>query len=592
MSMGTGLLITTPESQIEEQPYHSTDKRYTAVGDVRIDNRDEIAGRWRISNREFNNMSDTQVFLKAFEVDGFDALEYIVGDFVIAIWDDKVERIHLICDPFAIKNVFYFFSQDTLVFASEISSIEIHDDVNLEVDHEELYLHIAGADRSTTATVLKNTSRIGPGEIVTFGAGLRKCCSYWCPDNNRELSRRSDFQYEEEFLELLRISIESKMRSTTPVGSFLSGGLDSSTIACIARDTLGQSTRQLLHTYSFTFPALMQSGVKNIDESEFQSIVLAEGGFEPEFIQGDSLNPLEDLQSTVARLGSPFAGYNMYLHRAAYKAAHRTGVRVVLDGIDGDTVVSHGYEIFPHLLKTLSWNQLFREARLLSKNVSDGSWSTMRVLKDLALRPLFDKTRNGEMSILGLAGDRRTLTDSFLKTSSFESIARPMVPNSKFRSARKSHISALRSAIFAHLFNLTDKDAAQFKVEPRYPFFDRRLVEFCLALPAEQKFKDGWNRSILRRSVGGVLPEQIRWRKSKAKMSSSFETGLTRTGRSTLKQVVSQDNSFLSEVYRLEEVEKLLSSTRSEDFLLFFQCLSCMAWLNVARGKHVVEYCK
>jgi asparagine synthase (glutamine-hydrolysing) len=113
--------------------------------------------------------------------------------------------------------------------------------------------------------------------------------------------------------------------------------------------------------------------------------------------------------------------------------------------------------------------------------------------------------------------------------------------------AREAHWRDLNSALFPYALEIADKAAAAFSLEPRYPFFDRRLIEFCLALPPEQKLHQGWGRVIMRRAMANVLPDEVRWRVGKANLGPNFERRLLDRDRKLLHDVIMDDPQVIED---------------------------------------------
>src|SRR4030042_4446944 len=106
------------------------------------------------------------------------------------------------------------------------------------------------------------------------------------------------------------------------------------------------------------------------------------------------------------------------------------------------------------------------------------------------------------------------------------------------QTAREKHGHSLNCVLHQHALEMLDKTAAAFSIEARYPFFDRRLIEFCLALPPEQKFQHGWTRAVLRKSMAGILPREVQWRTGKANLSPNFYRKLLDFGKEALEEVI------------------------------------------------------
>ena len=150
---------------------------------------------------------------------------------------------------------------------------------------------------------------------------------YWVSDVERELRLSSPGEYAEAFREVLTEAVRCRLRSDRPIGSALSGGLDSSSIACLARDLLPPA-QQPVHTFSAVFTGLPEEERRRSDESPWIDSVLSTGGFEPHRVQADRLGPLFELPRLLRHYDEPSLGYNGYMSRALYAAAREAGVGV------------------------------------------------------------------------------------------------------------------------------------------------------------------------------------------------------------------------------------------------------------------------
>src|SRR5581483_2265390 len=162
-------------------------------------------------------------------------------------------------------------------------------------------------------------------------------------------------------------------------------GLDSSSIACVARQlqlALGDGP---LHTFSLIFPDLPAEDLRYIDERNFIDSVVKSGGFQPHFVRADQLSPLSQIDRVHYHLDEAFFSGNLYLHWAMYDEARQNQVRVFLDGFDGDTTVSHGFEALSDLLLKFRWKTLLRELNLLAGNLGH---SRGRLFRDFCVKPL------------------------------------------------------------------------------------------------------------------------------------------------------------------------------------------------------------
>jgi asparagine synthase (glutamine-hydrolysing) len=214
--------------------------------------------------------------------------------------------------------------------------------------------------------------------------------------------------------------------------------------------------------------------------------------------------------------------------------------------------VSHGFEWLAELGQTLRWSTMWKQVQLLSRNHLAGT-PPSRILREYCIKPL--TPRWAHLAWHFIRGRRReALADNVLigeplkrRTDIVGRAHRLLSAQAGWgirRRARQAHYLGLNQSLYAYTLEVADKASAAFAVEARYPFFDRRLMEFCLALPANQKLGAGWNRWILRRAMEGILPPSIQWRPKKGNLGPNFHRRLLDFERERLEEVTLRDNSL------------------------------------------------
>src|SRR5712691_8322034 len=208
-------------------------------------------------------------------------------------------------------------------FASEIKALLAVPNVPSQINEVKIAYHLQpnflGHDKDLT--FYKDIFRLPPGHniIVTEKGAHRH--SYWALDPKRELRLKSDDQYSEAFREIFTDAVRCRLRSAFPVGSTLSGGLDSSSITCTARYLLASQRDGLLHTFSAIFPDLPERERRKIDERPFVEAVVAMGGLIPHYIRADRLSPLEHMERVLWHEDEVVFAPNLYMHWGLYKEA-------------------------------------------------------------------------------------------------------------------------------------------------------------------------------------------------------------------------------------------------------------------------------
>ncbi|MES1261689.1 MAG: asparagine synthase-related protein, partial [Acidobacteriota bacterium] len=534
---------------------------FVIAADARIDNRDELREALRMGNT--NGVADSEFILEAYQRWGEDCPLHLIGDYSFAIWDAAAQKLFCARDSAGLRSFYYRVTPDLFLFGSEIKALTALPEVPVEINETRVGDYLINLCEDRSITFYKDIFRLPPATSLTVTRDSFRTHRYWSLDPTREIRLANDAEYTEAFRERFDEAVRCRLRSATPVGSALSGGLDSSAIACTARNMTGHP----VHTFSIIFPGLPERDLKMIDERRFIDRVLETGNFIPHSIRGDELSPLRDAARVHHHLDEANFAPNLYLHWAMYGAAKENGVRVFLDGLDGDTTVSHGFEYLEELARTLRWKKLTEETALLAARLFGGSkprkilWNYC--VKEIAPIWMFQAWRLLRGRFREVRANSSLVHPQLARRLDLRVRARRLTPPRTVPTARGYHHRALNSALYPHALEMADKASAAFQVEARYPFFDRRLVEFCLALPAEQKLGAGWNRLIFRRAMEGVLPPEIQWRGSKGNLSPNFHRRLLETDGSILERIASGETRATDHYLDQGSVRRALEEYRA-----------------------------
>ena len=358
---GHRMLLTTAESFNEKMPLIGRTGTILLTSDARIDNRDELIHQFGLFGRPVVEISDGELILRAFEKWGKASPEKLIGDFAFAVWDAQREEIFSARDPMGVRPFYYYRFDDVFVFASEIKALLRFPRVPRRLNEEKVADYVALLDGDGETTFYRDICQLpaASGLLVT-AAGMIKQRS-WKPDPKHELSLSSTEDYVEGLREVFGEAVRCRLRSTSPVASMLSGGLDSSSIVGVPRQLLKVNGAPKLHTYSAIFPTLAKQ-YPRIDERKWIDAVVAQGGVEPHYLEAD---PVDPLAAMISFSDEPLAAPNMYLDWICFQATRDQGNRVMLTGTDGDTVISYAFGYFADLASGFRWRKLLEEARAL-----------------------------------------------------------------------------------------------------------------------------------------------------------------------------------------------------------------------------------
>lgn len=596
IGLGHQLLWTTPAVRCEPLPRANARGDLVITADARIDNREELSACLRLDGRPAGPLDDGAVILAAYARWGEACPAQLLGDFAFAIWDGRRQVLFCARDQIGVKPFYYYHATGQLfAFASEIKALLSLPQVPRRVNEAGVADFLAGWFDDPSGTLYQAISRLPPGHTLTVGRAGARLRRYYALDPAFELPPASDEAYAEGFRERFTAAVRRRVRGAAPVGAALSGGLDSSAIACTARQVLAANGNRRLATFSAIFPDLPAADLRRIDERQYIEAVLATGGFEAHVVHADRLSPLGAAEKVLWHTDEAYNAPNLYLHWALYERARQQGVRVFLDGIDGDTTVSHGVAYLAELVWRGRWRTLMAEATALASR-SPGSFTARRIIWQYGLRPLAPdpavwlwRTLRGQRPPLAPPGT--TINPELARRVGLaeRSRARWVREGVPQRSARADHVHGLTSPLIPYVLELADKAAAAFALEPRYPFFDRQLIEYCLALPGHQKLRGGWTRAILRRAMDGILPAAIQWRSDKANLSPNFRRGLLQHEHDLLETVILQEPR---RIQRFVDVPALQAAYRrfrdhplhsNQDAVAVFRAATLALWLRTAR---------
>lgn len=540
---------TTPESAHERLP--RTNGGLTITADARIDNRDELRARLDVG-RHRGVVTDSELVLEAYREWGRDAPKELVGAFAFAIWDPDAGHLFCARDHTGLRPLYYSLSDDRFLFASEPDAISSRDGVTKTLDERRVGDYLAGIHADHERTFYSDVKRLPPAETLTVTADDAQRRRYWELDPDREIDLESDEAYAEAFREQFEEAVRCRLRTNGPVGTFLSGGLDSSSVTCVANEYLRE--RGTPHyTFSVVFDEVPES-----DEREYIHAVVDECDVRPRFVAGDQTGALSNRRAMLDATGEPFAANMLFLHWGLYRAVNNSEADVVLGGYGGDATVSHGVGRF---LELALGGHPVRLTSEISAFASKFDRSIRSVFTGYVVSPFVpDRVKRAYHAVLGDEVHRRQRTLLNEKFADRVELDKGQSQNGSRRgratTERERHYRTLESGISAADLETTNEVASFHGVEHRHPFLDKRLVEFCLALPAEQKLRRGWSRYVLREAMSRYLPSVVQWRPQKTSVAPVFDRALRHFDAPDLRTIVETQVPALAEYVDVDAVEQ------------------------------------
>lgn len=499
-------------SEAGHQPMVTHDGRYAITFNGEVYNYIELAHELELYGYEFRTCTDTEVILAAYCHWGADCVSRFNGMWAFAIYDSTSETVFLSRDRSGIKPLYYVLSNDALVFASEIKAI-----VSVMPELREPNLPYLGRFLTTglfddsQQTCFRRVISLLPAHNARFDlqSNAFQTWRYWQIDPEKTW-QPEDGDPVEKLASLLESAVQLHMRSDVPVGTCLSGGIDSSTIVCLMS--------RLRKDPVLTFSGLYSD--KNCNEKRYVDAINAHASSRsfPIFPEPNA-DLLEDLARITWHQDEPTAGPGLYTQFHVMRKASRE-VKVILDGQGADELFA-GYLFYFHsviqdLAASGAWLSRMAGFRLLlaiawhwgTRSVP-GNWHALLGTTISSLRSRLSSMRPRTQDVR-----EPLLHPDLLRCSNAQqptmAITRPFahqLTNELYAQATATSLPAL--------LHYEDRNSMAYSIEARVPLLDYRIIEFAFTLPSSYKLHGSWTKWVLRKAAEPLLPAQVAWRRSK-----------------------------------------------------------------------------
>ena len=505
---------TDGESRRLHQPIVTHDG-YVLSFAGRLDNAGELVRDLRVRGR--GQLGTVGLVIEAYREWGLDAFARLIGDFVFALWDPHDSRLVLGVDSVGRGTLYFRCTPDAVYWSSACRPLLGALQLPVELDEE--YLADFLANRTPAGSPFRGIESIPGGHVLVVSEESATLRRYWAPDPDRRITYGSDREYEEHLLTLFEEAVACRLRADGPVFCELSGGLDSSTIVCVA-DRLVKSGRveaPEIQTISSVFERSASS-----DETAYIEQVedwIGRRGHRLSETECPLLQPIPDTAAPDVPTNSL-----CFLSREDRwsRLMRDAGSRVVLSGIGGD----HLFWSQPD--PGLPLADLLVQGRVLEAVRSCAQWSSylgLPFVKTLwvgGLRPILPRRWQKVLQREHPLGE--WIAPAFARRVDLRSRMLPLNDDVGFRLPTTSRqYGYIRRAM--RPFAL-ERYSGVGRIEVRYPYLDRRLIEFALAIPLDQILRIGESRSIVRRAFRGLVPESVLQRRTKAGPTEAFYRAL------------------------------------------------------------------
>lgn len=520
---------STPQSLTETQPL--THPSGVVLGfDGRLDNREELLRQLAPMEGLTADAPDPTFVLAAYLQGKENFPERLAGEFALALWDSPARRLILARDPMGSVPIYYSQAGEHFLFATEIKALLAHPAVRTRPNDAALaeYIYRAYDYTDESKTFFANIHTVAPGQRLRVTPHRMTTDRFWDFDTARQVRYQTDEEYVEAYKEQFFTAVKRRLRSAFPVSIMVSGGLDSSSIFCTALALKAESPTSL--------PEL--SGVSAVpeapfpNESEYQKIIEEACGVTLRKIPIRQTSALEEAARDIYWLEAPFAQWRDW--KRIWEESHDYGSRVVLSGFFGDQILaSPPYMV--DLFFQFRWGALKKHFEGFCHFHAETSPSAHRhnlfqLLKYYAVpewaRPVYrilKKYFGHRQEGLGWYSER------------FAALADPMRPRphpqphlgpGKGSAHARGLYHLARSTMHTQRTTMDSLWESHYHLHTSYPFRDRDLIAFLMAIPGEKVFLNGAVRGLHREAMRGVLPEAIRTRTDKAYFTALGQQGV------------------------------------------------------------------
>lgn len=568
--------------------YKSSKRNISIYGYSRIDNKNDLVISLGIDSSE----TDEEILLKAYIKWGSKLPNKIIGSFAFVIYDLKLNKFICFRDHMGMKTFYYYKNDDVFIFSSRIKLILEMNCIKKEINKNRVLDYLMFVDPKDGETFYNGIFKLPRSHILEYTENKFSICKYFEFNINIETRFNSEKEYFQKFKDILFEVVDSHINiDDGDIGIAYSGGLDSTSLLKIA-DNLANT--KSIFSKSAIFKNLEEKDRHLVDEQYFMNLGLENNkNVKHEYIYFEDDGPIKNIDDALEIFDQPISAINFYIFKGIALSLREKKIKVLLDGIDGDTVVSHGNEKFAYLAHKFEIKNIYKEAIQYADFNKIKKPSFIKIFKKFfivnrlphnILWFLFDKTELHAYWALKIFNK----ADSNVKKINLLASLKQHYGNfflSKSSNPAKDHKQKISHGGWENSLEDLDYILNHYGIDHRMPFFDRRFMEFCLSVPVSLKLRNGVNRYIFREAMQKIVPDKIRLRSSKSDLSPPLVKEIKSIGKDKLIYDILNEKSPLVGLINKKELESFVTNTLNNNtykngYFLIFQLISLAKWMN------------
>jgi asparagine synthase (glutamine-hydrolysing) len=553
-------------SEKGRQPMSVADDKVWLAFNGEIYNYLELREELKRLGYQFKTDTDTEVVLCSYLQWGEDCFARFNGMWGLALYDARNDLLLLSRDRFGKKPLYYYIDDSQVLFASEIKSLFIHPAVPKEINRQKVIDYAGRHYRyvdTDNESYFKDILSVPKSSYIIFaGKGKKAVKEYWRLEPNDLSSKESsEGEIVEQFRTLLEDAVKIRLRSDVPVGSMLSGGLDSTSITAMA-----VKENKDFHSFSGV------TGEGYFDESEYVDVLIRDTESKHTYVHPGPAQLFDILKEMLSCHDEPICTVTWYCNYLITRKIAQFGIPVILTGHGGDELLG-GY-----------WDHYHYNFSDLRSLKGDDDYEVSIWLENHK-RPKEEYVN--EYKYLDLL--HRDKGVELRKYSQYLGCLSPkLLEYDRKKYLESSFKDDLSRRLYLELFHETippslraeDRNMMAFSIENRVPFLDYRLAEFCFQLNNSYKIRDGIGKWLLREAMKGILPEKIRGRKDKTGFNAPFDEWIRNDNKREIENLIEKKSYVNEEIYNKKKVREKFNEhlNGKNHYMFFWQFINLSVW--------------
>ncbi len=519
--LGNTIQPVVPQDKLERLPRYGRNQELVLVADAIIDNREQLYHELNLEDKPLDLITNSELILEAYIRWEQEVPKHLIGDFAFAVWNAKKEELYLCRDHVGKRTLYYSLEEDRIAFSTLIRPLLL---IRKKIAYSEQwianFLAVVEAlnELDLELTFYEGIKQLPPASYLLIRKDKTELVRYWNPKEVKPLKLESDEAYEEAFRRVFTEAVECRLNVEGNIGIMLSGGLDSGSVACVAARSLEQRSLRL-KAYSAVpkadYTNWLPRGVIADESRYINELVSHYPNIDLTYCASDRLNAYNQLDHLCQIQEYPYKySSNLFWIDRIAQLAGADGCKVLLDGQSGNFTISYG-DLTDHIVTLLHRGKFVTAYKEIMKYASFHQRIPKSVIKHFLLlyAPPFLRDRRGKAKSEGTKPIASLVSQRLASKWKTKRILRRYRLGHYYKkrpTVRDARRMISNHLIFAQAGATEARLSIEYGVVRRDPTRDKRVVEFCMSLPAEQFVRNGMERSLIRRSMKGILPDMIR----------------------------------------------------------------------------------